>query len=90
MSKRDRVDTLGGAIIETRPSEIFERICCDCGLAHVEQIVVKAMRGREHIYSYSARSDAATETWRKRMKLDDWESLRAVCNAHIRRLRKKG
>ena len=90
MSKRDRVDKMPGAIFATHPSEIFERVCCDCGLAHVEQIVVKATPGgRGRIYSYSARSVAATETWRGKMKLADWLALRSVCNAHLRRIKGK-
>ena len=89
-SKRDRVDKMpAGEPYVTRPSELFERVCCDCGLTHSEQIIVRASHGRDRIVAYSARADAATETWRKRMRLADWESLRRVANAHIRRLRNK-
>ena len=88
--KRDRVDKMpAGEPYVTRPSELFERVCCDCGLTHSEQIIVRASHGRDKIVAYSARSEAATERWRQKMKLADWESLRAVCNAHIRRLKRK-
>ena len=63
----------------------FPEVCCDCGLAHMTEYT----RAGNGLRFAATRDDAATAHWREKMTLADWESLRAVCNAHIRRLTRK-
>ena len=52
-------------------------------LARVVAVVTVALRIQ------ATRDEAATAHWRGKMRLDDWLALRDVCNAHIRRIKRK-
>lgn len=80
--RADRFETPPGTAWRVRAARQYSRQCCDCGLVHAEIIGV---RGKD-VVCQVARDELATERARQKMKLAEWLALRAICNAHIRRL----
>jgi len=83
--RRDTRTELPGDGDAIRPGAFTKRICCDCGLAHVEQMVYDP--AKDLIFQSTYLSAGETATRRREMSLEDWLKLRMVCDEHILRLR---
>ena len=78
---------MSGGPFRVKPGVPFKLLCCDYGLGHAVIINV-SKKGKVTVGMF--RDEDTTDFDRATRPAEQWEELRAECNARLKALRRKG